>query len=373
MKRLKVLVVSHGAALGGSPISALNIARYSNKTDFEIVYVFAEDGPTANQARQAGYQVDIITKYGLARLGTVWAYLRYIRSNKIDIVHLNSLTSYYRYPAYAARLLHCPIIWFVRENPVEKRCRRLASLINRMANRVVTVSYDTARHMEYVRPELLHTIHNGVDLQLFQPIPHNLAHAEFGTKFGLDATRKYISVISAIEPRKGILDLVQAFNQVNKSIPEYDLLVVGKDRTHDKRHLQALKTYIQSNSQLINRVHFIGETQQIIAVLSLTDVFAMPSYWEGLSRAILEAMACGLPLLVSRNGGNKEQVIDGKNGYSFAAGDIGAMSQAMLKLITTADLAKFGLASRRMAQDLFDVKQTTRKIEQLYQDVKSGA
>lgn len=367
MKRLKVLVVSHGAALGGSPISALNIARYINKESFDVVYAFAENGPAVEQAREAGYSVKVIPKYGPARLGTLLSYLYYIWSNKIDVIHLNSLTSYYRYPAYAGHILRRPVAWFVRENPSEKRCRRLASLVNNIANRVVTVSHDTADHMEYVRSGLLYTIHNGVALDAFQPISREIACVEFN----LDMSRKYITVVASIEPRKGVMDLVKAFHSIHEEIIDYDLLIVGKDHTHDGRYFQALSEYINTDEKMINRVHFLGETEKIIPVLSLTEVFVMPSYWEGLSRAILEAMSCGLPLLVSSNGGNKEQVVDGKNGYSFEAGDIKAMSQAMLKLLTGNKLYDFGLASRKMAEDYFDIRETTRKIERLYFDLTS--
>lgn len=62
----KILIVSHGAALGGSPISALNIGRYINKKKFNVVYVFGEDGPIVEQARYEGFKVYVDKKKGFS-------------------------------------------------------------------------------------------------------------------------------------------------------------------------------------------------------------------------------------------------------------------------------------------------------------------
>lgn len=369
MSYVNVLVVSHGAALGGSPISALNIGRHIDKTRFQVIYAFAEDGPAVEKARAEGFVTTVIPKYGPGRLGTIWSYIKYIRKYHIDVVHLNSLTSYYKYPAYAAKLLKKPMAWFVRENPSEKRCTRLAGVVNRLADKVVTVSYDTANHMAYVKKGLLHTIHNGVDLTEFKAIDRLIACESLG----LVPNRKYVTVIAAIEPRKGVFDLVQAFEKVYQQTPDYDLLIVGKDRTHDQRHIGEIKKYLEGRASLQNRVLLYGEGTKIVELLSASNVFVMPSYWEGLSRAILEAMACGLPLLVSSNGGNKEQVVDGDNGYSFEAGDIEAMASKLALLLNDGQLEAMGQCSRAMAEQQFDIHVTSTKLEQLYSNLQSGS
>ncbi len=144
-----ILIVSHGSALGGSPISALNIGRFIDKKEFNPIFVFGEDGPIVKLAKEEGFIVYTIKKRGFLSIPMIFNFINIIKKEKIHLIHLNTLTSYYKYPAIAAKLLKRKIVWFVRENPVEKRCVKLSKYINNYSDKIVTVSYDTANHMYY--------------------------------------------------------------------------------------------------------------------------------------------------------------------------------------------------------------------------------
>jgi len=357
-----ILIVSHGAALGGSPISALNIARFIDKNLFNPILVYGEDGPIVKLAKKEGFKTYIIKKRGLLSIPMMIDFYKLLKKENIDLIHLNTFTSYYKYPAIVAKLLNKKVVWFVRENPEEKRCVRLAKYINKYSDKIVTVSYDTANHMYYANKDKLMTIHNGINLDFCENIK------EPYKKLKLDGKYEYITTIASIEKRKGIIELIESFNLVKEKIPQnIKLLIVGKDRTQKQEYLQKVKETIKRNN-LENRVILYGESKNIKEIMSISKIFVLNAYWEGLSRVLLEAMICSKPILASKNGGNKEQVFDTINGYTFEAGNIKELSEKLLKILND-DLEILGNNSKKLAIEKFDIKDTTTKIENLYKSL----
>lgn len=363
MKKIKTLIVSHGAALGGSPISALNIGRYIDKTQFEIIYLFGEKREIDEVAKSEGFKTYSISNKGFLGSNLIYQTLKIIIREKIDIVHLNTLTSYYKYPAIAAKLFGKKVVWFVRENPEEKRCVRLKNYLNALADRIVTVSYDTANHIYYADKKKLTTIHNGLNLDYRKQKDRE----ELLSLLGLE-NRKYITTIASLESRKGILEVIEAFSMTEKELGDYKLLVVGEDRSSSKRYLFEIKTLI-SKKKLEDRVVLYGKSKYVNELLSITDIFVLASSWEGLSRVLLEAMACSLPIIASDAGGNREQIEDGVNGYLFKKDSSGDLAKK-LQMLAFEDLEKFGQKSREIFEDRFDIKETTLKIENLYKSLQ---
>ncbi len=360
----KILLISHGAALGGSPISCLNIARHIDKNYFEPILCFGEDGPIVERAKEEGFEVFVISKKGLLGLSMIAAYIKLIVSQNIDIVHLNTLTPYYKYPALAAKLTSKKTAWFVRENPEEKRCVRLKKYLNFIADKIVTVSYDTAEHIYYADKTKLTTIHNGIDLSDFTPAKPD--DGEYET-LGLGKNIEYLTCVSSLEQRKGIFDLVNGFALVADKFPALKLLLVGVDPTKSKNYEIELKALIATLG-IKDRVILYGRSKEVKKLLSISLALVLPSYWEGLSRAILEAMAMAKPILASRAGGNQEQVRDGENGFLFEPKNPKDVAAAIEKLMSS-DRNALGLSSRRIAEAEFDMRVTTQKIEELYENL----
>ncbi|ERJ30009.1 glycosyltransferase family 4 protein [Campylobacter concisus] len=357
-----VLIVSHGAALGGSPISALNIARFINKDKFKIIFVFGEDGKIVQIARNEGFKVYICQKRGILSIPLISDIVKIIKKERIALLHLNTLTSYYKYPFMAAKLLKIPTVWFVREDPEQKRCIRLVKYINR-SDKIVTVSKDTAEHLIYADKKKLTTIYNGIDLQFYN---NQLDRDECCEKLCLDKNFRYITTIASIEQRKGIVELIQSFSLISSKYKDVKLLIVGKDRTIKQEYLNLVKKEI-NRLRLGKSVILYGESQMIKEIMQISELFLLKSAWEGLSRVLLEAMACGKAIIASNGGGNKEQVLNNINGFTTDFGDIIGFSKDIETCLQDkAIIDKFEIASRKLAEEKFDIKVTTKKIEDLY-------
>lgn len=180
------------------------------------------------------------------------------------------------------------------------------------------------------------TIPNGVDLTVFRP----------GAPIPDSGPLKVICVARLIE-RKGQHHLIQAVSTLTAQGTEITLDLVG---TGD-----ALRQYQQLAQELgiADRVNFVGYVprEKIAEHYAAAHVFALPSYNEGMALAALEAMAAGLPLVVTRTGGTEELVRDGENGFTFEWGDVGGMTAHLSGLAGNRALARqMGIASRMRAQ-----------------------
>jgi glycosyltransferase involved in cell wall biosynthesis len=118
---------------------------------------------------------------------------------------------------------------------------------------------------------------------------------------------------------------------------------------------------------LSGRLLMLGYRNDVPAILSLLDLFAMPSYREGMPRALLEAMATGLPVVATDIRGCREEVVDGETGLLVPPRDHYALGEAMLRILSDGEMAaRMGRAGRQRVVDLFDERIATKiQIERL--------
>jgi phosphatidyl-myo-inositol dimannoside synthase len=178
-------------------------------------------------------------------------------------------------------------------------------------------------------------IPNGVDLAVFQP----------GPAISDDGPLHVVCVARLIE-RKGQGHLIEAIKRLSDSGINVVLSLIGTGDSQRDYEDQARRLGIE------DRIQFVGYVprEEINAYYNSAHVFALPSYNEGMSLAALEAMAAGLPLVVTRTGGTVELVEDGVNGYSFNWGDIDALTNYLRMFAKDRALARrMGVASRARA------------------------
>jgi glycosyltransferase involved in cell wall biosynthesis len=121
-------------------------------------------------------------------------------------------------------------------------------------------------------------------------------------------------------------------------------------------------------SGLAGRVHFLGQREDIPDLLAALDIFVLPSQREGVSLALLEAMAAGLPVIVSRVGGLPEVVTDGETGLLIPPQDPEALAAALARLLAEPDFARnLGEKARRHAEANYSLERLGREINEIYE------
>lgn len=195
-----------------------------------------------------------------------------------------------------------------------------------LADRVVAVSPAVrlyAIERLGVPDKKVEVIPNGVDVSRLSHLPDPL---ESRSHFGFDASDLVITCVANFRPVKGHCFLIQAFEQVHKEHPAARLLLIGDGIIRDQLQQSAASLGVSS------RVKFAGELQDIRYALAASSVFVMPSLTEGMSNAILEALAAGIPVVATSVGGNTDLIRDGENALLVPPSDIKALAAAILRL-----------------------------------------
>ncbi len=174
---------------------------------------------------------------------------------------------------------------------------------------------------------------------------------------------KILVHISNFRPVKRVRDVVDIFAMVNSVTPAR-LLMIG-----DGPEVPAVHQYIQSVG-LAERVYFLGKQERVVELLSISDLFLLPSEKESFGLAALESMACGTPVIASTAGGLPEVVRDGETGFLLPVGNVEAMANKAVEILQ--DHEKWRQISengRRHSLRNFHIDHVIGQYERLYHKV----
>lgn len=207
--------------------------------------------------------------------------------------------------------------------------------------------------------EKLRVIYNGVDLGNFHPGLREQYRAQARAELGIpDGILAYIFVGSGFE-RKGVFRLLSAFQRTAEVAAH--LIVVGKDR--EERRAKALARELGVGS----RVHFLGGRDDVRPWYGAADAFVLPTLYDPFPNAALEAMACGLPAIVTAQCGAAELVREGENGWVCDALDATSLARSLGRL-DPARARRMGEHARETAER-FGLDAMARQLVALYREL----
>jgi L-malate glycosyltransferase len=178
---------------------------------------------------------------------------------------------------------------------------------------------------------------------------------------------KILIHLSNFRPVKRVVDAVEVFARVVEKVPAH-LLLIGDGPDRSAAEWLAHKKGIQE------RVHFLGKQDRVNELLPLADLMLMPSEMESFGLAALEAMACRVPSIATRVGGVPELIEDGANGRLFPVGDVAAMAEAAVELLSdSAKLEEMAIMARQTAQQRFCASKIIPVYESYYERVLERA
>ncbi len=273
---------------------------------------------------------------------------RWIRQERPDIVHLHSRRG--ELPAMlAGRLAKVPMILTRRVDNPENLW--LATMKYRHFRRVIAISQGIAGVLvrQGLPKEKLSVVHSGVDTRLFQP---RLRRASVRLQLGIPADHVAVAVVAQLISRKGHLVLFESLARLRRKNPVFKLtcLLFGKGPLESELKIRCQKLGLE------NQVKFMGFREAMAEILPAMDLVVHPARKEGLGVALLEAAACGLPLIASRSGGMPEIVEDGTNGLLVTPGDADALANAIESLAQNPPLrTQMGEAGRRKVLRQFTI------------------
>lgn len=295
---------------------------------------------------------------------------RLLRRERPDIVHTHTSKAgaVGRIAAWLARIpviIHTPhghIFYGYYGQVISGVIRLFERLLALLADRIVTLTdLGAQEHVQHriAGPEKFVTIPSGIALSAFQSA--RIEPAVKRKELGLPAGGPIIGTVGRLVPIKGHEWLLKAAPRVLAEFPNATFVFLGEGPLGGR--LQQLAAEYGINGHVM----FLGARQDVPECLAAFDLFAFPSLNEGMGRALVEAMAVGLPAVATRVGGIPDVVADGETGLLVPARDEAALADALLKLLRDpARRQAYGQAARRSMDERFDVNAMVRAIDRLY-------
>jgi len=290
---------------------------------------------------------------------------RFINEKNIDIIHSHTRVT---------QVLGCLIQHYFHKPHIstchgffKKRFSRI--LFPCWGLKVIAISPSVKEHLLQdfkVKEKNIKVIYNGIDLNRFNPLTSPVLKVEIKKSLRL-GDGPIIGIVARLSDVKGHIYLLQAMKIILDHLPRAQLLIVGEGKMED----ELLK--LTRDLRIENNIFFMPEVHDTKKVLSIMDLFVMPSLKEGLGLALMEAMASGLAVIGSDVGGIRNLIQDGENGLLVEPGDSNAISQAILEILQNPEKKKLlGKAARKFISENFSQEKMVLQTEKVYLECLSA-
>lgn len=359
-----ILFVAHSLRIGGIEQLIARFAVAFIARGWQVhVAVFLSGGVLEQSVIDAGGTVHDLAKKEGFDTALIFRMRRLIRGLGVNVIHTNNYSPWI-YAGLAAMGLPTKLVHTEHSiAPGNLRRRFIAErMLSWITDAVVAVSADVKTklvQLTRIDARKVFVICNGIDTETFGPA--NEARTQARDSWGAAAEAVIFGTVGRLVPVKDQATLLRAFAMLRARCDRALLILIGDGELREPLQAQAQSLGIAEH------VRFLGQRQDISSLMPGFDVFMLSSESEGLSVSLLEAMACALPAIVTRTGGNPELVKAGKHGELVAVGDAYAMEQAMFSLATDSELReRLGAQSRHDCIALYSFRTMLDAYEALY-------
>ena len=363
-KRIKILQIVEGFGWGGAEKKLLELVKAMDKKYYNtIICSLGLTKHIQQEFDNAGFKVITLPRKGKIDLGLVFKLANLMKREKIDIIMTTLFYADFLGPL-AAKIagVKAIISWETVSSPEWLVWRRLLGyrFANKFCNKVVAVSEATKNFLIQERgvPEnKVEVIKYGVDLNKYNIIgdknPREL--------IGLNVEDKVIGMVGRLNSQKGHIYLINAARDIVKFYPDVKFVIVGEGILKNEL-IDQVKAYNLKRNFL-----FLGYRKDVNYILGAFDIFVLPSLYEGLPNAILEAMAVGKPVVATAVDGTTEIIEDGKTGLLIPPKDPSQLKNALLKLLSNKTMAaEMGLNGRKRVEKIFSLERQVDEFQNLF-------
>ncbi len=336
---MRVLTVANQlGAWGGMERSQLAVCRALAARGHSIDLVYVGPGDFSEEWRQVADSLTTVsstlprTRAPLTTSYTVLGAAQGIRDLQPDVIYV------YRYldlpfASAVGRLTRAPVVLHLGLPEPD----RLPFVIRRSLPNVamtLAVSYDTAARWRDspLLADSVVVVHTGVDMDVYTPAP---ARERQSTRRALGIGPDAFMALFAgrICPDKGLDVLMEAARRLTARLPHFQLVVAGGPTFGtDPREADRYRTELEARAGPVD-IRWLGRQRDIVPVIGAADVAVVPSVWaEPFSRSVVEALACGVPVVASNVGGTPEILVDGLARFLVPPRDPGALVEAVAGL-----------------------------------------
>jgi glycosyltransferase involved in cell wall biosynthesis len=367
--RIAMMLESDGP--GGAEMMVFRLSEELRERGHTVVPVGPANGCgwLADLFRGAGVTPEVFRLRRPIDPGCVHGLVQLFRKHRIDAVHSHEFTMAV-YGAAAARLVGLPQVITMHGglNVCRTRRRRIAlRWAMRNADHTVMVARATQRQF---------ATRLGIDEERFTVVPNGVpvrsGNAErVRAEFGIQPGDCVLLAVGTLERHKGHRVLLEALSRLSRGglRAQWKLIIAG-GRGGDQH--ESLQEYVEDEAWN-DRVHIVTNRNDIPDLLALSDIFVMPSLWEGLPMALLEAMIAKKAIVASATAGIPEAITNGREGLLVTPGEVDALAEALRSLLTDpVRRAALSEAAAARAHREFTVNVMAERYEALYARASVG-
>jgi glycosyltransferase involved in cell wall biosynthesis len=376
---IKVLHIHTMPIISGSGINTFLSMRGMDKALYDTELLCAPGGPLIELVR--GWNMKVRTLKSLVQplnpikdLSALTTMTFFLKHNPYHIVHTHNSKAGFL-GRLAAKLAGIPVIVhtvhgfaFHAGEPSWRQWlfKTLERTASRWCDKMIFISQpliDWGLRERVASEKKTVKIYSGIELDRFNPVSKEVKES-IREKWGIARDDAVIGIVSKLWDGKGHLTLIKAFKMIRSEIENARLVIVGEGYLYN--HL----VKFADSLGLKDAVLFIGFQSDVSESIASFDVAVLPSFFEGMGRVLLEAMAMEKPVVASRVGGIPDLVEHGVNGFLVTPGDVGGLADAITRILCDKGLAqKMGKAGRKKISDKYSADQMVGSIEKLYRDL----
>lgn len=378
-RRFRILHVITRLELGGAQQNTLHCVTHHDRSRFDVELLAGRGGVLDDLARAIpDAHVELVDYLRhpiapVADLKALFALKRYLRDHEIDLIHTHSSKAGIL-GRLAARMAGVPVVvhtvhgWSF--NPTQSAWRRALYLtLERFAagrtDRMIAVSEENRERgieLGIGRPEGYALIRSGIDLSACaRPARTRAAMRE---DLGVDDGTLLVGTLANFKAQKGPLDFIEAAAIAHRRDPRLRFIYAGDGPMRGEVEAAIARHGLDEVVQLL------GWRDDPIELLHACDLYLLTSRFEGLPRSVLQAMACGLPVVATRTDGTPEVVIDGETGLLAPPGDVEAIAARLLEMAGDRALReRCAAAARQRLDEAFDIDAMVDRLDDLYAEL----
>jgi len=358
----KVLHLSTSSGPGGAERVISTLAQALNDDRFRVIVGLFKSGWLQTECERLGVETRVIPLKGTFHRQWFRNCFRLVREERIALVHGHEFSAIV-YGWIISLLAGIPFVGTVHGKNYfwQKLRRRLAFRTISRFGQLVAVSEDLKAFIVKtvgIPASRVQVIYNGVEC--CSP-PSDPEIDRCRAELGLSAGDLIIGTVGNLYPVKGHRCLLDAMATILRRYPNAVLLLIGRGELEISLKEQTQRLGIEE------RVRFLGMRQDVPKLLAVMDIFVLPSLSEGLSMALLEAMASGKPVVATRVGGNPELIDHGRTGFLVQPEDVSDLAANLLKLLSDPEKIKqFGQQAAERVRQQLSMRQMVVWYKDLY-------
>jgi len=298
-------------------------------------------------------------------IGMFWRLRRLFAAERPDLVHLHSRRGADLWGALASRSLGIPVVLSRRVDNPEPRL--WVSFKYRLYDHVVTISQGIREVLlrEGVPAAKVTCVPSAVDTELYRP---GGDRDWLSAEFNLPAGSPVAAMAAQFIPRKGHDTLLAALPSVFEAHPRLQVLLFGRGPLRDQMAAEVARR------GWTDRVQLPGFRDDLARILPAVDLLVHPARMEGLGVVLLQAAACGVPLVAARAGGIPEICVDGETGWLIESDDAAGLAAALISALTKpAEARRRGHAGRQLVERAFSIPAMVEGNRRVYSAVLGGS